>query len=257
MDLDRAVESLYRAPLADFVAERGRLAAQLRAAGDKSAAADLGKRRRPTVSAWVVNQLHWHARQQLDRLVEAAGRLRKGDLEATADHREAMAALRKRAAALLTDGGHGASEAMLRRITTTLSAIAANGGFDPDPPGALVADRDPPGFEVMLGSAEALPRKALRPATAPPPAPGRRDPEAEERRAAERAEEKRRQEEAARRAAERRQVEIRLRTAQAELARRERGVEAAREELRSAEGAVERVRREVEKLERTLHDHDA
>jgi DNA repair exonuclease SbcCD ATPase subunit len=252
MDMDRAVESLYRVPLADFVAERGRLAAELRAAGDKSGAADLAKRRRPTVSAWVVNQLHWHARQQLDRLVEAASRLRKGDLEATGDHREAMAGLRKRAAALLTDGGHGASEAMLRRITTTLSAIAANGGFDPDPPGALIADRDPPGFEVMLGSQDAVARKPLRPVPAPPPARLRRDAEADERRAAERAEQKRRQEEAARRAVERRRVEIRLRTAQAELARRERAVESARDELRRAEEAVERGRGEAEQLEREL-----
>ncbi len=252
MDLGRAVETLYRAPLAAFVGERGRLAAELRASGDKAAAADLAKRRRPTLSAWAVNQLHWHARAQLDRLIEAAARLRTGDLEATAAHREAMATLRKRAAGLLAEGGHPASEAMLRRVTTTLAAIAVNGGFDPDPPGALVADRDPPGFEVMLGSADAPPRRPVARVAAPPV----RDPSADARRAAALAEQKRRDEEAAR-AAERRRLEVRVRTAQAELARRERAVATARDELRSAEAAAERVRREVEKLEQSLADHDA
>lgn len=250
MDLDRAVEALYRAPLASFVGERGRLAAELRASGDKAGAADLAKRRRPTASAWVVNQLHWHAREQLEKLLEAAARLRDGDLDATADHREALAKLRKRASALLTDGGHGATEATLRRVTTTLAAIAANGGFAPDAPGTLVADRDPPGFESMLGSADALVGKPAAPkAVAPRPA---RDTKADARRAAERAEQKRREEEAARRAAERRRMEVRLRTAQAELARRERAVAAAREELRSAEDGVERAQLEVEKVERAM-----
>jgi hypothetical protein len=37
----------------------------------------------------------------------------------------------------------------LRRVTTTLSALAASGGFAPDAEGALLEDRDPPGFEVL------------------------------------------------------------------------------------------------------------
>ncbi len=57
--------------------------------------------------------------------------------------REALATLRGRAATLLTESGHGATESTLRKVTTTLSALAANGGFDPDPPGALGADREP------------------------------------------------------------------------------------------------------------------
>src|SRR5690349_11903296 len=79
-------------------------------------------------------------------MFESAERLRAGQLDATAAHRDAIAALRARTAEIAEDAGHPANEATLRRVTTTLAALAAAGGFDPDPPGALTADRDPPGF---------------------------------------------------------------------------------------------------------------
>jgi hypothetical protein len=247
---ERALASLYEAPLDRFVAERGRLAAELRAAGDKSGAADLAKRRRPTISAWVVNQLYRHARAPFDELFAAAARLRNGDLDATGDHRDALAKLRKRAATLLTEGGHGATEATLRRVTTTLSALAANGGFDPDPAGALVADRDPPGFEAMLGATPVATRHG--------PAAAKREKEddgaaaAAERRGAEQA---RREAEAARRA-ERRALETRLRGARGDLEARERALASVQRELRAAEQAVERARRDVEDIERSLASLD-
>jgi DNA repair exonuclease SbcCD ATPase subunit len=153
---DEAVTELYQAPLAGFVAERKRLAAALKAAGDKEGAGKLGKLRRPPVSAWAVNQLWWHNRRDMEAMLETAERLRAGDLGAAPAHREAIAKLRARASAILEKAEHGATEATLRRVTTTLSAIAAAGGFEPDLPGTLTDDRDPPGFETMaLGAAAA------------------------------------------------------------------------------------------------------
>ncbi|HWU87382.1 MAG TPA: hypothetical protein VN253_08905 [Kofleriaceae bacterium] len=146
---DDAVIELHQVPHAAFVGERKRLAAELRAAGDKAGAAQLAKLPRPPVSAWVVNQLWWHARDAFEAMLAAAERVRGGELAATAAHREAIGRLRARGAAILADGGHGANEAVLRRVTTTLAAIAAAGGFAPDPAGALGEDRDPPGFETM------------------------------------------------------------------------------------------------------------
>jgi hypothetical protein len=143
---DAAVATLYQAPLDQFVAERKRLAAELKSAGDKDGASRFAKLGRPTISAWAVNQLWWNARDDFDELLASAERLRLGDLAASREHRDATTALRARAASLLSEGGHGAADATLRRVTTTLSALAANGGFDPDQPGALAADRDPPGF---------------------------------------------------------------------------------------------------------------
>ena len=149
MTYDDKVRELYQAPLDQFVAERKRLAAELRAAGDRAAAERLTKAHRPTMSAWVVNQLYWHARDAFDAMLATAARLREGELAAQVEHRDAIGKLRERAAAMLVHAGHAASEPTLRRVTATLSAIAAAGGFDPDPPGALSADRDPPGFEAI------------------------------------------------------------------------------------------------------------
>lgn len=170
MRYDDAVASLFQAPLDQFVAERKQLAGELKAAGDKAGAAKLAKLARPPISAWVVNQLWWHARDAFDALFETAQRLRDGKLEATAAHREAIAKLRARAAAILSDAEHGAIDATLRRVTQTLSALAATGGWDPDVPGALSADREPPGFEAIgISNVIALPvTPAPKPVTPAP-----------------------------------------------------------------------------------------
>src|SRR5262245_16113077 len=97
-DYRHALDALYTAPLGDFIAERKRLAAELRAAGEQDAANQLGRRRRPTTSAWTVNQLYRHARDAFDALLAAARGIRKGDLGETRPYRQALAELRKRAA---------------------------------------------------------------------------------------------------------------------------------------------------------------
>jgi hypothetical protein len=154
-----ALAELYQVPLSQFVAERKRLAKE---SGDKT----LLKRRRPTISAWVVNQLWWHARDAFDRMMQSAEKLRKGDAAADKPHREAIAKLRARASALLEDAGHAPSESVLRRVTTTLSAIAAAGGWEPSEPGTLADDLDPPGFGAVGLSLPTPP-----PAPKPPPKP--------------------------------------------------------------------------------------
>ena len=156
---DDTVAALYQAPHAEFVAERKRLSNELKAGGDKAGAARLAKLPRPSISAWAVNQLWWHARANFDELLAAAELLRRGERQAASAHREALTRLRARAGTLLGAAGHAATEGTLRRVATTLSALAATGGFDPDPPGALSADRDPPGFDAV-GLGFALPALA-------------------------------------------------------------------------------------------------
>jgi hypothetical protein len=254
---DRAVAELFQAPLDRFVAERKRLAAALKSDGDAGGATELAALRRPTTSAWTVNQLWWHARDDFDELLVTAKRVRKGDREAMPAYRDALATLRRKAAAILKEAGHGASEAILRRVTTTLTALAATGGFDPDPPGTLSADRDPPGFEAV----EPRPVAAKRPALALRKVPESKDErtEAKARAAAEaveRAERERREAEAARRRTERHRIETKLRTAQAEAAKRDRDVERSRRELTDAEKAAADVRERIAELERALAEHD-
>ena len=198
MTLADAIEALYRGPLAAFVDTRKKLAAELKAKGDKAGAAELAKRARPTVSAWTVDQLWWHAREEMDAMFASAARLKAGKLDATAAHKDALAALRARAAEILRDAEHAPTEATLRRITTTLSALAA-GGWDPDPPGALAADRDPPGF-TGVG------------VIAPPPAKPHDDSAAK----------KKKEEARARRNAERERLQFQLNAARATVADLER-----------------------------------
>jgi hypothetical protein len=160
MTFDDALALLFRAPHADFVTERKRLAAELKASGDKDGAAKLGKLARPPISAWAVNQLWWQARAEFEALLATARKVREGDFAATGAHKAALAALRSRAVELLAGAGNAAAEATVRKVETSLSAIAANGGFAPDADGALMEDRDPPGFAslgIVTGGAVVAP----------------------------------------------------------------------------------------------------
>ncbi len=267
---DDAASELFRAPHATFVAERKRLAADLKTAGDKAGATRIGKLNRPPISAWAVNQLWWQEREAFDKLLETAERLRDGDLGGTAAHREALTTLRSKAAAILTAADHSATESTLRRIQTTLSAIAATGNFDPDPPGQLTDDRDPPGFEAagIPGLAASVPKSAKHDddddddddkdkdgkATKRAQSDDKRRADAEA--AAEKAEaasERRRAEEAkAKKATERHRHEAALRTAEGDVARRQRDVDRLRTAVEEAEAALEKSKGIVVDLEAKL-----
>ena len=269
---EQALQELSQAPLARFVTERDRLAAELRARGEGVAAAQIAKRRRPTTSVWTVNQLYWQSREAFDAMLAVAARLRRGDVSATRTYHDAIAKLRERAVTILTEGGYGASGATVRRVSITLAAIAAAGGFHPDPPGALATDRDPPGFEAVDVSAEAFARE---PAVAPTPdsstsARSRRDGHAgehtqasaaarlaavrEQRREAARsaAEERRRERERTRLRDERRRVEKALRAATTEVGTRERALAALEKRREAAVKAVGDAREAMQELERKL-----
>jgi hypothetical protein len=286
---DDAVSALYQTPLDDFVAERKRLATELRKNGDKAAAARLVKLGRPTIAAWAVNQLFWQVRPTFDELFAASQRLRTGDRVAAGARREAMAKLRSHAIALLGAAGHPATEATLRRVTTNLSALAAAGGFDPDPPGALAADRAPSGFDIaglVIPASSSDDGADLQGGEAPPPSvalqvaktEARPSQESRERELAEakerkeaaeaqareerrqreqerqRAEQERRRlaEERARIIAERRRLEAALRVANKDLESRLREVDELRKQLAAAERMLEETRGTVAGVEARL-----
>jgi hypothetical protein len=250
-EYDEATEALYRAPLSDFVVERKRLAGELKAKGDKDAAARVSKLARPPVSAWVVNQLWWREQEAFQALLSAAARVKVGDREASQAHRQALAQLRDVAAQLLRDSGNAATEPTLRRVTTTLSAVAASGGFEPDAPGALSADRDPPGFETLGFGASVTATTATKPSVpAPPSVETTREDDAQKR--AEEAEKKRVE------AAEKRRAEQAER--ERRLAERERLSGLLREatQLRdSRQRELLRLRAEVESADQSLKESQA
>jgi hypothetical protein len=244
---DDAVAALYRAPHGDFVAERKRLAKELTAAGDKSGAASLAKLPRPSISAWATNQLFARDPEAVERLFASAQRLREGDLEAGAEHRKLTAKLVARAAEILEAAAHGTSEATLRRVSANLAALAAAGGFDPDPPGALGHDRDPPGFDALAFGASEPASAAPKPASAAPKPATARTTETRGR-AAEHDEAQRERDEAARARAEAARAK-----AEAEAERRRGAEERARAqaERRRLESALRAVKADVER-----HTHE-
>jgi len=224
--LEDAIRTLYGASHDQFVAERKRLSTELKSAGDKAGAAQLAKLPRPSVSAWVVNQLWRRERDAFESLLGAAERVRAGDLAAAGPHRDALAKLRSLAADLLHEAGHAAHEATLRRVGTTLAGLAANGGFAPDPPGALGADRDPPGFETA-GFTETVQNSPAIQARA---AAARQN-------ALEQAERRKRELEQARKEAERQRLQKELEGAERAVSARARELERAKKELAMAEAA--------------------
>jgi hypothetical protein len=279
MRYEDAVQSLFQAPHEQFVAERKRLAGELKAAGDKDGAARLAKLARPPISAWVVDQLWWRARPAFEALFETAERVRRGELGGAAAHRDALAKLRAQAVQILSESQHGTSEATLRRVIQTLSALAAAGGWAPDVPGALSGDRDPPGFEA-IGVSNVIPFPVQprthaahhaardthtahdadaggdrRDADASP-ARERRDADASparERRDADEVRHRHEREAAARtEAAARAEAAAELRRAAAERARAAAERHRLEAALRTAHGDVAQREREVVKLERDL-----
>jgi hypothetical protein len=277
---DQAAEALYQGPHESFVAKRQELAAELKGAGDKASAARLAKLPRPSISAWAVNQLWWHARSAFNDLFETAEQVRAGKAPAGGAHRQAVSKLTVRAKQLLEAHEHGSNEATLRRITMTLSALAASGSWDPEQPGMLSKDLDPPGFEAfgMTAAAPSKPEPEPEPrthASKPEPetksahgkankraeaeAKAREEAEAKHTRELERAsaaaEKKRLAEQRIEHAAKKTELESALRAAKTAVTEQERERDRAAKALKSAEHEVERALAKVEAAEAELSEH--
>lgn len=268
-EYERAVSTLYQAAHDSFVAERTRLAAELKASGDKAGAAKLAKLGRPTISAWAVNQLWWHSRSAFDELFASAKQLRAGKHSASAAHRQTLQKLTNAAHESLSAAGHSANDATLRRVTMTLTGLAATGSFEPDPDGALTKDRDPPGFEAfgMAGlpdiedEPEEREQREEPKSERKPKASSKHDDAAARRKAAEAkqaekereaAEKKREAEARAKRLAQRREAEAAVREAKSEQREAEHEHERATKALASAESALQKARGKVERAELEL-----
>jgi hypothetical protein len=137
VDFEHALAELYDAAPEDFVAERKRLAKELKADGHADEAERLGKLRKPTVAAWALNRLARDQRRDVDLLLDSGHRLRqaqagvlRGDAreafeQAQRTEREAIARLSGGAEQLLSERG-GASAAILEQIAASLHAAAVS-----------------------------------------------------------------------------------------------------------------------------------
>jgi hypothetical protein len=148
---DQAADELYAASADAFIERRRDLARLLREAGDAEGAGHVAALPKPSISAWAVNQLWWSHREAFEGLFAAAKALRDAPAARRAFEAK-LRVLRDRARDTLATAGHTASVALLRRVTTSLHALAVNGSFAPDAAGRLVHDREPPGFEAIEGA---------------------------------------------------------------------------------------------------------
>jgi hypothetical protein len=136
-DLQTAVDQLHAVPLEDFVAERKRLAKELRSGGDRDAAAELAKLPKPSAPAWALNHVAREEPAAVADWLEATGALR--DASAHADRssgdalRAAMAAHRDATRQLLATvrdrarpNGRALTEPMLDRVRDLLQAATAD-----------------------------------------------------------------------------------------------------------------------------------
>jgi len=129
---------LYGLPLERFTPERNALAKQLRQEGRREQAAEVAKRRKPSLAAWAVNQLGPHAEARGRRPVQGRGtRCRRprrtvlagaGDaasLRKAADaERAALDKLAGKARGLLSSEGHALAQTKLEQVSETLHAAA-------------------------------------------------------------------------------------------------------------------------------------
>jgi hypothetical protein len=133
------LERLYLQPPERFTAERDALAKRLREDGDREAAEDVKKLRKPSLAAWLVNQLGLREAKDVEELLDAGARLRKteeammrgkgdaGDLRAAAaDEREAVERLVEAARRIAADDDRKLNQTMLDRVAETLQAANAD-----------------------------------------------------------------------------------------------------------------------------------
>lgn len=155
----KEIDALYGLPLDEFTKARNELARELRRQGRRDEAEEVASLRKPSLAAWVVNQLARQSRKDVEALVGAAAAIRKGDTDADERFRRAVDELVRAARELLEKGGRG-TDAVVQDVATTLRATAA---LAPDEltEGRLTAARQASGFDALAGSV--LP-KARRPA---------------------------------------------------------------------------------------------
>jgi hypothetical protein len=130
------LRDLYAGPPEGFVAARDAAVTTARESGDRALATAIGKLRKPTVGAWLVNLLAWHAADDLaalyavgDDLRAAQRDLRGGDLrQLSARRRTTVDALVTRARALVAASDRPGGEAGLPwdEVTATLNAVLSD-----------------------------------------------------------------------------------------------------------------------------------
>jgi hypothetical protein len=148
--IDDEIDALYRGPLDAFTDGRNALAKAAKRPDVKALA-------KPSLPAWAVNQLYWHQRPVLDRLLAASTAVRAqhqrmlagepADVRtAEQTHREALREAVTAAKDVLSAAHQAATPATLESIRETLQALPS-----PEANGRLVRPLSPQGLEALAG----------------------------------------------------------------------------------------------------------
>ena len=132
--LDRVADDLYGLPPREFTAARDAAVKGLRADGDKELAREVAALRRPTVPAWLANQLVRRHPDQIDPLLELGAALREATAtlsgpqlrELSRQRGELVRALVRQARRLAAETGQPVSEDAARGLEETLNAALAD-----------------------------------------------------------------------------------------------------------------------------------
>lgn len=157
--VEEEIDRLYGKPLHEFTAARDALARDLRRGGDRAAADEVRALRKPTVSAWAINQLARNERMKVRSVLVGGEKLRSAHAEllgggrpakvteASDAERKAISHLVSSAAKILSQAGHSPNESTLERVASTLRAAAVDDeGRLLLEKGRLTRDLDPSGF---------------------------------------------------------------------------------------------------------------
>jgi hypothetical protein len=130
VDLDTAANELYAISPDDFIARRQQLVAEARQASDRDLATQIGKLRRPTRSAWLINLLARAEAADITALLklgvalqEAQQRMAGDELrQLSVQRRKTVDAMARRAVELGREQGYDAPDGALQEVGQTLQS---------------------------------------------------------------------------------------------------------------------------------------
>lgn len=159
MNLDDAADELYALPPEEFVEARNALAKRVKSEGSADVAARIKALRKPTLAAWLTNQLVRQHSDEVAALAELGERMRKAMSgmdgaalrELTAERKKQVDTLLKAARKVAEDAGQKAGAELVEAVAASLEAALA----DPRAAEALQAARLSHGLEhVGFGAVE-------------------------------------------------------------------------------------------------------
>jgi len=155
------IDALYALPLVEFTRARNELARSLRKEGRRDEADAVSGLRKPTLAAWVVNQLARERRSEVESLLDGAAAIKAGGVDGDARFRAGVDVLLRSARQILTDADRKPTDSVLQEVATTLRASAA-AAPDELAAGRLSEALETTGFDVLAGAVPPSRAKAAR-----------------------------------------------------------------------------------------------